>query len=117
MNQSQGDQSTWHHSRVALFVHRVALLSSGRISSSSLLSSSPLSSSTMLSPILVQLSLNLRQHVLLIVPLWCFRLMTSGEKGDGGDAGFCPGLSGADLLLSCGVKRRRSRGEVQAGGT
>ena len=25
--------------------------------------------------------------------------MTSGEKGDGGDAGFCPGLSGADLLL------------------
>merc|ERR1719237_1037337 len=74
MNQSQGDQSTWHHSRVALFVHRVALLSSGRISSSSLLSTSPLSSSTMLSPILVQLSLNLRQHVLLIVPLWCFRL-------------------------------------------
>ena len=65
MNQSQGVQSTWHHS-IALFVHRVALLSSGRISSSSLLSSSPLSSSTMLSPILV-----------LIMHLWwcwlCFK--------------------------------------------
>ena len=25
--------------------------------------------------------------------------MTRGEKGEGGDGGFCPGLSGPDLLL------------------
>ena len=30
---------------------------------------------------------------------FCNNLMTRGEKGEGGDAGFCPGLSGPDLLL------------------
>ena len=71
MNQSQGDQPTWHHS-IALFVHRVALLSSGRISSSSLLSSSPLSSSTMLSPILVLINALMMILVLIMHLWWCW---------------------------------------------